>query len=263
MITAVLPIDYVEQATSQPWVKLEQMPVPESSLNLTDLSRMLTLVRAGVSAHAYRQPNCPCSVYEGTVEVPLEFYAWPSAPGLPYELQAAQGALVAAVPAFLEREFSVVIDFQREIDLPFYADFLSWAWADMPCFDRMGNEVPRPHVAITSTRVYVGAEVLGVLRIKCVAVGHLHTLLLTYPKTVGERVRTNAPQVVATWGASLKHALSLDLPGCVVDLLETCEDGELLAEKAHGEVTQDTDKVPIIYYNTCDGKAYPVQYGQP
>lgn len=264
MSTATLAIDYATSPVATPWVNLEQLPVADNSLGLKDLARMLTLVRSGVSAHAYRQPSCPCSIYEGTVEVPLEFYAWPSAPGLPYELQAPQGDLVLFEAVFIEREFSVVIAFNKEIDLPFYADALSWAWADMPCFDRMGNEVARPHVVVTATRVYVAAEVLGAIRIQCVAVGHRHTLLLTYQKTIGAKVSSNTPQVSATWGKDLTKTLSLSLPGCVSDLLASCDDGTLVAEAANGgEVQQDSEKVAILYYNTCTGKAFPVQYGRP
>lgn len=268
MITSTLAIDYTTQAQRQPWVHLEQMPVPDNALNLKDLARMLALVRSGVSAHAYRQPNCPCSVYEGTVEVPLEFFVWPSAPGLPYALQATHGDLGAGEAIMMEREFSVVVDFNRDIDLPFFiaADF-TCTWADMPCFDRWGNEVDRPEVTVGAVSVQVGAEVLGVLRIRCVAIGFRHALQVVYPKTSATRVSAKSPQVTATWGsgdAAGSRTISLDIPGCVSDLLTTCDDGTLLTEAVNGgQVSKETGKVPVIYFNKCTGAAYPVQYQRP
>lgn len=268
MITATLAIDYVTQATTQPWVHLEQLPVADNSLGLKDLARMLALVRSGVSAHAYRQPNCPCSVYEGTVDVPLEFFAWPSAPVLPYTLQTTHGELGAAEAIMMEREFSVVVDFNRRIDLPFFiaADF-TCTWADMPCFDRWGNEVDRPAVTVDAVSVQVTAEVLGVLRIRCVAIGFRHALQVVYPKTSTTRVSAKSPQVTATWGSgdsAGSTTISLDIPGCVSDLLTTCDDGTLLSEASNGgQVSKETGKVPVIYFNKCTGAAYPVQYQRP
>jgi hypothetical protein len=268
MIATVLTIPYTSPADAGQWVQLEQEPVADGPLNLKDLARMLALVRAGVSAHAYRSPACPCSVVAGSVRVPLTVYVWPSQPGMAYQLEVSAGTLTGPEVVLMDREFSLVIDFATMVELPFHAEAITWAWADMPCFDRFGNEVERPTVAMSATEVLIGAEVLGVLRIRCVAVGFKYGLELVYPKTEATRVRSASPTITALWsrdGATVSESLSLDIPACAEDLLAACDDGRLRlrTEAIHGEVSESEGLVPVLYYNECTGQAFPVQYQRP
>ena len=251
------------QATPSDWVKLEQPPVADTSLTTTDLARMLALVRAGISAHGYQQPNCPCSLVAGAVIVPLVFYLWPSQPSLAYELQVPFGTLIGPELVGMEREFSFVVPFGKSKELPFRCESVRWSWADLPCFDRFGNQVERPQVSVGPTRVQLGADVLAVLRIRCTAVGYRYRLELSLPKEAAARTRVNAPLVTALWqqdGATRSQAMNLSLPTCATDLLEACEDGQLVNEAIWGKITQRGERIPYVHYNECDGTALPVQY---
>ena len=263
MLASTLPIPAPALNAESPWVKLEQPPVADTALNLKDLARMLALVRSGTSAHGYQQPNCPCSLIAGAVIVPLVFYVWPSLPGLAYELQVPFGELSGPEVVSMEREFSFVVPFDKSKDLPFRCESINWTWADLPCFDRFGNQVDRPEVSVGPTRVQLGGEVLAVLRIRCLAVGYRYRLELNLPKEAAARTRVNTPTVTALWqqsGATVSQALSLSIPGCAMDLLETCEDGRLRGEAIWGVTERRGQRVPFLYFNECTGAAFPVQY---
>lgn len=244
---------------------MEQEPVPDNSLTLDDLEAMLALVRSGRSAQSYRPPTCPASVVNGVVVVPLDLWVWPVPLDLDYSLSPNQGVISSAIAVEIEREFDLVIDFERRIDLPFLTSSLSWEWSALPCFDRMSNEVDRPSVTAEPAALLIGSEILGVLRIKCTAIGYLHTLLLSFVKGTDAITGVKAA-VTASWrenNATQTESLALDIPGCVTQLLETCPDGTNKRERVLGSMQPEEQAVPVVYFSDCDGTVMAVRYERP
>lgn len=265
MISATLAIPYItDDQAAEASLLLEQEPVADNSLTTDDLAAMLALVRAGYSAKTYRPSSCPASVVNGQAVVPLHVWAWPSPLELPYALSANQGVLGERIVVEVEREFEVVFDFERTVTLPFMVRSINTEWTDLPCFDRASNEMPRPQVTIDGGAMTLSAEVLAVLRVRCVAVGYLHTLVLRVDK--GGSAITDVKAVVsAGWlsaGEWKTAEKTLELPGCVALLLATCDDGGLVAE-SRGSARDDSARVAVVYYNDCTGDELAVRHERP
>lgn len=244
---------------------LEQEPVADNSLTLDDLEAMLALVRSGLSAQSYRPASCPASVVAGVVIVPLDLWVWPVPLDLDYTLSPNLGVISAASAVEIEREFDLVIDFSRRVELPFLTSALTWEWSDLPCFDRMSNEVERPAVTVEPAALVVDAEIMGVLRIKCTAIGYLHTLRLDFAKGT-DAITDIKAAVTASWrdnGETITESIDLKLPGCVEQLLASCPDGTRKREAAMGSVTDEEEVRPVVYYNDCDGSVMAVRYERP
>ncbi len=266
MTTQTLTATYSGAATAASVrLGLEQQPVGDNSLTGTDLAQMLALVRAGISARTYRPAACPASVVNGQVVVPLEIWVWPVPLTLDYALWPNMGTMGAGTAISQEREFDLVIDFTRRTELPFVVSACSWQWSDLPCFNAQGEEVARPAVTVTDSAVLVNAEVLGVLRIRCMAEGFAHTLTLRLDK--GTSSITDVAAVVSgSWiedATAQTETIELELPGCANTLLAACDDGTLLRERVYGTVSEDEETVPVVYYNDCTGQVLVVRNELP
>lgn len=241
---------------------LEQEPVADNSLTTTDLAAMLALVRSGVSAKTYRATTCPASVVDGQVLCPLDLWVWLVPLSLPYTLSANQGELGERIPVTLEREFDLVINFERTVQLPFATSALAWEWSAMPCLDGKSQVVAPPKVTATASSISVDADIVGVLRIRCAAVGWLHTLMLRFAKG-DSKISDIDVAVSAGWmdaGETVAKSVDLQLPGCLETLLETCDDGDLKYERGSGKVIKPDETVPVVYYSECDGQKLALRY---
>ena len=265
--TATLTVTYAGDAynasATSARLALEQEPVADSKLTTNDLTVMLALVRSGVSAKAYIPASCPASVVDGQVICPIDVWVWPSPGNLAYTLTANQGSLGERIRVEMEREFDLVINFERTVQLPFDTTSLSWEWSVMPCLDSNSQPVAvAPNVTATSSTISVDADVIGVLRVKCMAVGWLHTLVLRFAK--GDATITNIDVVVtAQWesgGENQTARLPIELPGCLKTLLETCDDGELKYERGMGAVRYPNETYAVVYYSECNGHKLALRY---
>lgn len=262
-----LIITYSSDAAKRdvPWVRLEQMPVPSTALTLDDLEQMLALVRSGQSSHGYRQPSCQVSVVAGEVKVPLTVWAWPFDLGFDYSLGFSMGETGEVVQIEQEREFDLVIKFDRRVTLPFYCRTISLEWSDLPCWDRWGQEVPRPTLTPTPTSLLISTEVLGVVRVRCLAVGYAHSTTVSFPKTADNKILNLKNTVTAWWsveGEVQTTSLKLDYPACAVDLLATCPDGKRVRERILGEMGEK-EKRMTVYYDDCTGRVLAVRGEEP
>lgn len=259
-----LTITYSSRETleSDATLRLEQLPVSFTALTLDDLEQMMALVRGGTSATAYRQPTCQVSVVAGEVKVPLTVWAWPSALDLDYEIIFAAGNPEARVQIEQEHEFDLVIDFKTSIKLPFYCRDIELIWLDLPCWDRFGREVPRPELTTTPTTIQVSAEVLGVVRVRCLAIGYAHPVTVTFAKGLDAKILDIKNTVTASWAAGAA-TLDLHYPACAADLLAACDDGTLVRERVIGQFKGEEDRIPVVYYNDCTGSVLAVRYELP
>ena len=264
MMAETLTLTYSgrEAADSEATLRLEQMPVATTAVTLDDLEQMMAMVRGGTSATAYRQPTCPVTVIAGEVRVPLTVWVWPSDLALDYSLSFAAGVPDARVQIEQEREFDLVIDFDTTIALPFFCRTIELIWSDLPCWDQFGNEVPRPELTATPTALQVSAEILGVVRVRCLAIGYAHPVTVTFAKGLDSKILDIKNTVTASWSAGVA-TLDLQYPACAADLLAACEDGELVRERVIGQFTDEEDRIPVVYYNDCTGSVLAVRYELP
>ena len=264
MMAETLTLTYSsrEDAASEATMRMEQLPVTSTAVTLDDLEQMMAMVRGGTSARAYRQPTCPVTVIAGEVRVTLTVWVWPSALDLDYSLSFAAGVPAARVQIEQEREFDLVIDFEATIALPFFCRTIELTWSDLPCWDRYGQEVPRPELTTTPTTLQVSAEILGVVRVRCLAIGYAHPVTVTFAKGLDSKILDIKNSVTASWAAGAA-TLDLQYPACAADLLAACEDGTLVRERVIGQFEDEDDRIPVVYYNDCTGSVLAVRYELP
>lgn len=263
MTTATLVAIYSGSASTTDDIRLtlEQEPVSAAALTGADLDAMLALVRSGVSAQTYIPKSCPITIEGDIIHIALDCWAWPVPLDLEYTIEASAGDLAAPLEVAIWREFDLVIDFQRDIQLPFVCRGLTWEWAALPCWDKASNEVDRPTVTATETSIHVDADILGVLRIKGQACGYLHSV--GFDMGTGAKLNpSNGYTLQATWrdadDEEQSDDITLDLPGCLELFEYECEDGEAVSTKS--DIDDDDPKV-TLYYNDCTGQVMVVDDG--
>ena len=194
-------------------------------------------------------------------------YVWPFPLTLAYDLRATLGELGGAEQFRQGRDFDVVIAFEAEHQLPFVVEDASWSWSALPCFDRFGRDVGRPSVEIGPREIRTSGEWLGVIRLRCTAVGYRHQLSMRFAKDDTFAITNIRAAATAEWtdpesGERENTALDLDLPGCAEDLLALCPDGLMVRDHIYN-VSSPDDLVPVVYYNACSGSVIGVRYERP
>lgn len=251
--------------TSSAGLTLEQMPLP-APIGTANLQAMLSSVTSGLAAASYSPPDCPATILDGQVIIPLTVWVWPSGLSLEYQLSAALGEIGPPVRIEQEREFDLVINFASETVLPFFCADLSWGWSEMGAYDRMGRLVdPPPAVTSDGTKVTTSGDWLGVIRVRCRAIGYAHAVTMTLPKSAATKVTDIKNSVTAAWdqdGHGQAISLDLKIPSCVEDLLAMCPDGAYVRDRVLGSVTKE-ELVPVVYYNDCNGQVLVVRYERP
>lgn len=265
---------YFNKTGVNPRLLLEQKPVPSGKLALTDLANMLALVRSGISATTYIVDNCPATVAQGVVIVPLIVYVWPSEPNQSYGLTAALPAWTTidkGVTIEQPRDFDLVIEETNAVDLPCLAAGLEITW-QTPAITPHGVVIDPPEITGYDTalkqwtpistssgpinRLRFEREIFGVLRVRCLARGYQHTVTMRIPKTGDQKLTDIEETLTAAWllidGDTETTTLDLTLPGCVAALLEACEDDPSKTPGLRSEFDEE-ELIPELRYSTCDG----------
>lgn len=268
MKTLSLVINYTAETANEPSLGLEQKAVASNSLTTDDLYEMLSLARSGVSAKLYRPRTCDVSVVGGAILTTLTAYVWPKPLDLNYTLATNYGTVSERQAITQYREFDLVINMSKTVELPFTASSISYQKSQLPFFDATGNIVGEPIITFDDRYAYVSTEVVGVIRVSCTACGFSNTVDLSFTKDAQQTISNINITLSASFYTSSNTlsttALSLDLPGCLELLLSTCEN-ELLTEKTYGSVDSDDDDVtvPVVYYSDCSGKFLQVRDEKP
>lgn len=243
------------------WVKIEQENILSQAINLTDLLQMYSMSMSGQSAMNYLDYGCDATSYEdGSLEVIIKFFAWPSDPSLELTATLSIGEIINSSNVMKDKEFDLVIPLQKEIDLPYYMESAK-VIEKTKFFNAFGLQVAEPSYDIIGSKIYFDQEVFGVIRIKGVAKGTLYTASLlfndTYNFTTNSKNKiTNIKETaiidyVAEDGAVGKTQEELDIPPCVLALLEYCED---TGEKKISNASVDHNEYrTLIYFSTCTG----------
>jgi hypothetical protein len=258
------------------WVRLEQAEHPEvmQYANLYDIDQMMARARSGLSAWSYVKDSCPITINDdGTVDVALDFYSFPSAFDFTYAVSASIGTVGERIRVEQERELDIIFTGSR-VDLPWFASMASVEWIS-PVFRSDGSQIARPHITIEDAALVADADdiAFGVARLRCIAHGYLHTTVIRLVKqtteqdedgnvnTTGYKIENLRCAATAAWqdedGAARTEQLDLDIPKCVEDYLATCEDGEPKGGTRGGD---DEEPRPVVYYNDCTGSVLLVVY---
>lgn len=263
MTTDSLTVSYSQDtAASGEWLRLAQQPVTSNRLTSEDLAVMLALVQSGTSAHAYKPANCEASVLADQVAADLVLEVWPSSLAITYSL-AADLVTVGAKSALQEwHEFDLIIPMATSVDLPYLCDTITMTW-QTPAYNRHGMEVERPTIDKFGNTLLLSAEVFGVLRVRCLALGWQHDLRFVWAKTDAAAITGLKPAVVASWIGG-NERLELELPGCLEALLAFCPDGNSKRSRSTSTVdNDDDDTVPVVYYSPCSGRMLTVRQERP
>lgn len=261
---------------NEPIIALEQEAVPSGKLSPSDLANMLSLVRSGISAVSHIVQNCPASLVNGKVLIPLTVYAWPSVPDLDYALTPALPAWTTMdPPKAIEqaRDFDLVLPMVSEIALPCLAADLEITW-QTPAITDYGVVIDPPlitgydpdrelwaPVSAASgviNKIRLAREVFGVLRVQCRAVGFQHDVTMAIPKDGTNKISGVKETLTAAWtltdGKTLAtETINLTLPGCAAALLEICPDDPNRTPGMEVDIGDEEDLIPELRYSTCDG----------
>lgn len=252
-----------EDTTGDIWLNMAQVEIPEiyNAVNLYDLTQMFTRVTSGLSVRTYRPARCPVTIQGETVIVPIEFDVFPSSMDMPYSLRSGLGELSGpSRSADPRQEFDIVVPMTDRVTLPFLAENLISYW-QTPCFNEFGEQVFSVGRSRDGATISLDRTCFGVLRVICDAIGYRHTCTMEFIK--GNYSITNVKNsVVASWvdenNEQQTATLDLELPGCVEDLLETCDDGSL--PTTIGQTEEDPAGIPTVYYSTCNGFVILLRY---
>ena len=244
-------------AAADIWARLEQEAIPAGAgrANLADLYQMLAMAMSGQSAYEYIYDSCPyVTIIDGLVRVTLAFYVWPSEIDLNYRLHANIGEI--GLPELVEapKSFDAVFDNTDSVELGYL--FTGSAVPEMPFFNQQGELLPDPAITILDTLVMLPENVTTVLRLDGLATGYKHTITMELVKAQdGEPYSIDNLKATVTciWtdedGQAQTDILDLQIPGCVEDLLNLCDDGRLRTD-----VHVDEDQLYVVYYSTCNGE---------
>lgn len=232
----VIPVETVSQAT------------------LVDIYRMFLRAQAGIPASTYREDGCPI-VFDGDfVRITLDFFAWPSAQALAFELGASIGEIGTAEIVEVERERDILFDLKNYYDLDFLALSASLFW-QTPCYTSAGLQVANPPLVLGGSRIALPQDLFGVARLQAVAWGHKYRLTIVVEKG-DNRLTGLEPVVTAAWkdadGKTETEQLELTLPPCVEFALALC-DGDL-----SNTYCSHRQRLINAYYSTCTGKVIAV-----
>ncbi len=247
------------------WLNLEQEYKPKDSDSATigDLSQMLNLGKAGQSAFRYITDVCPYAVVFGDViTISLDFYVWPSAIDLNYNLAADLGVISEGESLELARSFDVPLKGVDTVTLPYM--FSGTLTPEMPFISSNGSLLTDVDITIDGSQLYSSAKTYCVLRAEGIVTGFKHTVEMAIHKDVEEKILNLNNSIVATWvddeGESQEDILTLDIPPCVVDLLEECPDGTTVAWTGCFGRNCDGIDYFVVRYNTCTGSIISAQW---
>ena len=232
---------------------------------------MIAAAMAGESAFEYVYDSCPYVVIiDGVVRITLPFFVWPSDLGLAYDLTASLGTISPGVAYEEFRSFDAVFDHTDSYD--YEAIFVGELTPEMPFFRDDGTEikVQPSEIVTTGSLVTLPEPLTTVLRAEGKAYGFRHELVIEVVKAAPaaepaaeEEGEAAGPAlytaqdleaaITVAWldenGETQSDILDMKIPGCVLDLLETCEDGT-----PKGDPRRPPGELFYLYHSTCNGE---------
>lgn len=263
MTSVSLVINYSQDAsTTSDWLRLFQEPVSSNKLTSEDLMAMLAMVQSGTSARAYKPDNCEASVLADQVVAELSVKVWPSRLDLEYSLTGSL-VTVGRTSSLQEwHEFDLIIPLADSVELPYHCDQLTISW-QTPAYNRLGQSVEKPVITHAGNTLRLAAEVFGVLRIRCLALGWQHALRFSWAKSDVASITNLKLSVTAAW-ADGEETLKLELPGCIEALLAFCPDSNSKRARSLSTVdSEDDELVPVVYWSPCSGRMLTVRMEKP
>jgi hypothetical protein len=144
------------------WLELEQEYTAKASKEATiyDLNQMLNLVKMGNPAYEYIADSCPYVTVIGTkIYVYLDFFVWPSALDLEYNLTSGMGVITGGVITKKPVEFNIIFNGSSYEELPYM--FEGTLTPQMPLIKPDGSKFPF-HMQVSDLSI-VPDSILGVV----------------------------------------------------------------------------------------------------
>ena len=245
----------------------------ENLADLADIDAMLAAAMSGLSARSRQLERCRWAKWleDGSLEVTLSCFAWPSRPDLAYSLHLPPGVTAAPpVAVELSRSWKYWVGGSRSIELPWHLEGAQLHWhAAIGCSNEFSEAIAAPAISHQFARIELGGPAYGVLVATGTARGFRHDLSINYSKLattdedaeaapgkpVLNRIEAESISLRATWenehGEEAEDTAELAIPQCVRELLAACEDGSWLV---NGSISHEDVGIMNIYYSTCDGK---------
>ena len=250
------------------WARLTQEAIPSSAdeADIKDLHQMISAAMAGQSAYEYVYDSCPYVVIvDGVVKITLVFFVWPSSLDLAYDLTATLGTISTGVAYEESRSFDAVFDHTADYDCE--AVFDGEFTPEMPFFSDAGIEVEvdPSDIRVVGSKITLPEPLTTVLRAEGKVSGFRYELVIEIVKAVADpegdaetpavaqEVTEPKSEITVAWvdehGETQSDIMAVKIPGCVIDLLATCED------KLKGDPQRPEDEeVPALYYSDCNGE---------
>lgn len=266
MANPALSIPFVapEQAESASWrLRLEAEPAAGTTqASFGDIESMLNRARSGLSARTVQWDHCQCVriTDDGRLVLTLAALVFPSVPELAYRLTLPEGASALPVEPWRNtRQWKFWVNGETTLHLPWMLDESTFLWQPgLDVTDEFCNPIPAPELSHTHATIRLNAEsaVYGLLKARGTAVGYRHAFSLEFAKfdNLGRAVSIALDDlpVTAHWvdaqGEPQTSEVTIPIPDCAKDLLETCETGQVISSVRvrHGSTWE-------IAYSTCDG----------
>jgi len=239
----------------------EGLSASSSYADMADIVAMYRYAISGRSARTYQPTDCPVAIDGDLVTLSLGLYVFPTDLDLDYSLQVMPGLAGEGAAVTVAREFDLVIPMAARASIGFLSESFEIIEATH-FYNESGAVIPTPSMEIVGTELLLDAVCFAVLRVRCIALGYLHTLEISVDKAAGYKIENFAATAQASWmsgGELQEDSIDLEIPACVESYLAYCEgDGDLIASL--GKAGGGDDPIPIVQYNQCIGKVLGVRY---
>lgn len=244
------------------WLNMEQVDIPrtEAYANFEDIYQMFIRASTGISAKTYSKSDCPIEVTsDGKIQVPLDFYVYPSDESLPYSLSLNSGTIINREEVLVEKEGNVIVKKSDTASLPFLANITS-AIFETDVYNKFGVSIKHPEIKFTKNYFYFDQSIFAVIRIKCYAIAHKYTALLSFDKTIEgidqinsivDQQKSNqeelpqSPLILPASGYDQRYLFSIESEESAVTEETTAEEGT--AETAFAKITNVNTVVSAKY----------------
>lgn len=287
------PINISNNTIGDGFVNLEQEKNEKTYEypTIKDIYYMWLQAVTGKSAMLMRPISCPVEFDGETINIYLGFYVWLSDENIQYSLSSTFGEISVGQKIKKNRELSKFINNSNTVKFDYIMKDVSIEW-EMPCYNSIGQEIPRPGYKILQTGIRFDYPVFSCIRIKGKAIGYYHLCKISLNKKIEEeelsqeeivdqehyerggedyfiitpsnKTRLNSFKIEnlestinCLWGKDKTEQMRLILPKCVEEVLSFCPDMFKVVVLWCSKISTRQ-----VYYSTCNGSLVAIYDGK-